>query len=173
MTRDEKNQIIDSLSEAIQKHNHFYLADISNLNASDTSNLRRKCFEKDIKLLVVKNTLLKKAFEKIGTEYEELYDTLKNSTSIMFTDTGNVPAKLIKEFRKTHDKPVLKAAYVEESIYIGDENLETLAMLKSKEELIGDIILLLQSPMKNVISGLQSSGGKLAGIVKTLSEKSE
>ena len=173
MTRDEKNQIIDSLSEEIQKHNHFYLADISNLNASDTSNLRRKCFEQDIKLIVVKNTLLKKAFEKAGSDYEELYDTLKNSTSIMLADTGNVPAKLIKEFRKTHDKPVLKAAYVEESIYIGDENLETLAMLKSKEELIGDIILLLQSPMKNVVSGLQSSGGKLAGIVKTLSEKSE
>jgi large subunit ribosomal protein L10 len=133
--------------------------------------LRRKCFEKDIRLVVVKNTLLKKALEKLDGEYGELYGVLKDSTSVMFSETGNAPAKLIKEFRKKLDKPVLKAAFVEESIYIGDDQIEILSSLKSKEELIGDIILLLQSPAKNVLSALQSGGNTLAGIIKTLSEK--
>ena len=121
---------------------------------------------------VVKNTLLKKAMERVeGKNYEELFGTLKGNTSIMFTDVANAPAKLIKEFRKKNDKPLLKGAFVEESIYIGEENLDTLANLKSKEELIGDIIMLLQSPAKNVISGLQSGGNTLSGLVKTLSER--
>ena len=171
MTREEKNQVIDNLAQQISEAKHFYLADISELNAEDTSSLRRKCFEKDIKLLVVKNTLFRKALEKCENNYEELYDVLKDSTSIMFTETGNVPARLIKEFRKERDKPMLKAAFVEESFYIGDEQLDFLTTIKSKEELIGDLILLLQSPAKNVLSALQSSGGKLAGILKTLSEK--
>lgn len=171
MTREEKNAIIDELTELINARGHLYITDTSTLNALDTSMLRRKCFEKDIKLIVVKNTLLKRALEKAEKSYDELYDVLKDSTSLMLSDTGNVPAKLIKEFRKNHEKPVLKAAYVEESVYIGDDQLDVLASLKSKEELIGDIILLLQSPMKNVVSSLQSGGNILSGVLKTLSEK--
>ena len=171
MTREEKNTIIDSLSESIKSENHFYLADTSELNAADTSLLRRKCFEMNIRLLVVKNTLLKKAFEKTGGEYDELYPVLKDSTSIIFSEIGNVPAKLIKEFRKGHEKPVLKAAFVEESVYIGDDQLDLLASLKSKEELIADVIALLQSPLKTVLSQLQSGGQTLTGVLKTLSEK--
>jgi len=171
MTREEKNTIIDSLSESIKSENHFYLADTSELNAADTSLLRRKCFEKNIRLLVVKNTLLKKAFEKAGGEYDELYPVLKDSTSIIFSEIGNVPAKLIKEFRKGHEKPVLKAAFVEESVYIGDDQLDVLSSLKSKEELIADVIALLQSPLKTVLSQLQSGGQTLTGVLKTLSEK--
>lgn len=171
MKLEEKNTIIDSLAEKIKNCNHFYLADISELNAIDTNALRRECYKKDVRLLVVKNTLLKKALEKSEGNFGELYNVLKNSTSIMFSDSGNVPAKLIKEFRKKHDKPVLKAAFVEQSIYIGEENLETLSMLKSKEELIGDIILLLQSPVKNVLSALQSGNNILSGVMKTLSER--
>lgn len=171
MTRDEKLKVVDNLAQSISESKHFYLADISTLNAEQTSNLRRKCFEKEIKLMVVKNTLLKKALDKLEGEYNELYDSLKNETSIMFTEVGNSPAKLIKEFRNKAEKPALKAAYVEECIYIGDDQIDVLASLKSKEELIGDIIGLLQSPAKNVISALQSGGGTLAGIIKTLSEK--
>ena len=171
MTRDEKMQVIENLAQSISEAKHFYLTDISTLNAEQTSNLRRKCFEKDIKLVVVKNTLLKKALEKAEGKYDELLDLLKDSTSIMFAQTGNAPAKLIKEFRKNMDRPLLKAAFVEESFYIGDEQLDALSSLKSKEELIGDIILILQSPAKNVISALQSGGSNLTGILKTLSEK--
>jgi large subunit ribosomal protein L10 len=171
MKREDKEVIINELSEHITNSSHFYLADISTLNAADTSDLRRKCFEKDIQLILVKNTLLRKALEKAEGSYDELYDVLKNSTSIMFTNVGNVPAKLIKEFRKKHDKPVLKAAYVEESVYIGDEQLEALANIKSKEELIGDIVLLLQSPVKNVLSQLQSGGNTISGLLKALEEK--
>ncbi len=171
MTREEKNAIIDSLTEQINSRGHIYLTDISTMNAADTSALRRKCFEKGIKLIVVKNTLLKKALEKAEKDYSGLYEVLKNPTSIMLTDVANLPAKLIKEFRKEHEKPVLKAAYVEESVYIGDEQLEMLASLKSKEELIGDIITLLQSPMRNVMSALQSGNNILTGVLKTLAEK--
>ena len=171
MRREEKDSIIDSLKVQIDNASHFYLADISNLNAADTSSLRRKCFEKDIELVVVKNTLLRKAFEQSEGKFEELYDILKNSTSIMFCETGNVPAKLIKDFRKEHDRPVLKAAYVEESIYLGDEQLETLSSLKSKDELIADLLALLQAPMMNLLSALQSGGNNLAGVLKTLAEK--
>jgi large subunit ribosomal protein L10 len=171
MNRDDKNRIIDSLTDSISNAKHFYITDTSNLNAETTSKLRRACFEKDIKLVVVKNTLLRKALEKFDGKFEGLYDSLKESTSIMITDVNNVPAKLIKEFRKKNKRPLLKAAYVEESIYIGDDQLDALSGIKSKEELIGDLILLLQSPARNVISGLQSGGNKLAGIVKTLSEK--
>ena len=171
MKREEKSQIIDSLTEQINNFSHFYLADISELNASDTSNLRRKCFEKDITLVVVKNTLLKQALEKCEGSYDELYGTLKDSTSVMFCNIGNTPAKLIKEFRKANEKPVLKAAYVEESVYLGDEQLETLTQLKSKNELIADVMLLLQSPMKGVLSALQSGGTNISGVLKTLAEK--
>lgn len=173
MKPEEKQIIIDSLTEELNDSKHFYLADISDLNANDTTLLRRKCFEKEIKLKVVKNTLLKLAFEKSGLDVKELYDILAGPTSIMFTETGNVPAKLIKEFRKKFDKPILKGAYVEESIYIGDDQLEALANIKSKEELIAEVVGLLQSPMKNVVSSLQSGGNILTGVLDTLKEKSE
>jgi len=171
MRREEKNEIINSLTESISQFSHFYLTDIAQLNATDTSALRRKCFEKEIKLIVVKNTLLRKALEKSVKNVEELYDVLKGSTSVMFSNTGNAPAKLIKEFRKKNDKPLLKGAYVEECIYVGDNMLESLVTLKSRDELIGDIILLLQSPAKNVISALQSGGNTLHGVLETLSKK--
>ncbi len=173
MRREEKDFIIDDLKQQISETSHFYLADISGLNAEDTSNLRRKCFEKGVKLLVVKNTLLRQALDKVEGDYEQVYDTLTNSTSVMFCETGNVPAKLIKEFRKENEKPVLKAAFVEQSIYIGDDQLDTLASLKSKEELIGDVLSLLQSPMNSVLSALSSGGSQLAGALETLSEKQE
>ena len=171
MKREEKSQVIDKLAEQINSYNHFYLADISKLNALQTSDLRRKCFEQDIKLVVVKNTLLKKALEKSKGSFDELYGTLQNSTSVMFCNTGNTPAKLIKEFRKQLDKPVLKAAFVEESVYLGDDQLDILLKLKSKNELIGDVLLLLKSPMNNVLLALQSGGSRIAGALKTLAEK--
>jgi large subunit ribosomal protein L10 len=171
MRREEKDVIIEDLAQKLNDSKHFYLTDISELNAEETSNLRRKCFEKEISLLVVKNTLLRKAMEKSEGEYDGLYDVLKDSTSIMFCETGNKPAKLIKEIRKTMEKPLLKAAFVEESIYIGDDQLEALSNIKSKDELLGDLAMLLQSPARNLASALASSGSKLAGALKTLSEK--
>jgi large subunit ribosomal protein L10 len=171
MRREEKNVIIDGLVNDLNQSKHFYLTDISNLNADETSKLRRKCFENDIRLLVVKNTLLRKAMEKSEGAFEDLYDVLKNSTSIMFCETGNTPAKLIKEFRKTMEKPILKAAFVEESVYVGDDKLESLSMIKSKEELLADLAALLMSPAKNLASALASSGSKLAGALETLSNK--
>lgn len=173
MRREEKNAIIESLSERLKEYNHFYLTDTAELDAADTSALRRKCFENDIKLIVVKNTLLKRALEQTGINFEELFPVLRGTTSIMFTNSGNGPAKLIKEFRKEHDKPVLKGAYVQESVYLGDNMLDALVSVKTREELIGDIIALLQSPAKNVISALQSGGNKIHGVLETLSKKSE
>jgi len=173
MTKEEKNQFIDVLDKSIQENSNFYLADISGLSAEESSNLRRLCFKREVSLQVVKNTLLKKALEKNDSNYEELYDVLKGNTSIMFTDTANAPAKVIKEFRKKHDKPVFKAAHLDASFYIGEEYLDTLSELKSKNELIAEIVALLQSPAKNVITSLQSGGSKLSGIVKTLAERAE
>jgi len=171
MRREEKDVIIDQLVNDLNETKHFYLADISNLNAEDSSKLRRKCFEKQIRLLVVKNTLLRKAMEKSEGDFEQLYDILKDSTSIMFCETGNLPAKLIKEFRVTMDRPILKGAFVEESVYIGDNQLESLSTIKSKEELLADLLTLLTSPATSLASALASSGSKLAGALKTLSEK--
>lgn len=171
MKRSEKLEIIDNLTEQINSCNHFYLADIAGLNAEDSSSLRRLCFTRDVKLVVVKNTLLRKALENSEKNTEELYDTLNGNTSVMFCEVGNVPAKLIKEFSKKRKKPVLKAAYVEESVYVGENQLEVLSTLKSKDELLGDLIGLLQSPMKTVIGQLQSGGNKIHGILQTLSEK--
>jgi len=171
MTREEKSQVIEALTAKLTEGNIIYLADISGLNAIDTSNLRRACFKANIKLAVVKNTLLAKAMNKSDKDFGELPTVLKGNTSILLSDTGNAPAKLIKEFRKKSDKPLLKGAYVEEAIYVGDDQLDALVNIKSKEEVIGDIITILQSPAKNVISALQSGGNKLSGILKTLSEK--
>ena len=171
MTREEKSQVIEALTTKLADENVIYLADISGLNALDTSNLRRACFKANVKLAVVKNTLLAKAMEKSDKDFGELPTTLKGNTSLMVAETGNAPAKLIKEFRKKSDKPVLKGAYIEEAVFVGDDQLDTLVSIKSKEELIGDIIGLLQSPAKNVVSALQSGGNKLSGILKTLSER--
>ncbi|SDR03823.1 50S ribosomal protein L10 [Flagellimonas zhangzhouensis] len=171
MTREEKATVIEDLTAQLAETPNIYLADISGLNAVDTSNLRRACFKANIKLAVVKNTLLAKAMEASDKEFGELPEVLKGNTSMMLSETGNAPAKLIKNFRKKSERPVLKGAFIEEAVYIGDENLDALVNIKSKEEVIGDIIGLLQSPAKNVISGLKSGGGKLAGILKTLSEK--
>lgn len=175
MKRSEKETIINSLTEQINSSSHFYLTNIEALDAEKTGSLRRLCFERDVKLMVVKNTILRKALENSEKNVDEIYDVLKGNTSVMFTETGNVPAKLIKEFRKKTkgEKPVLKAAYVEESVYIGEDQLDVLATLKSREELIGDIIGLLQSPAKNVISALQSAGNTLTGVLKTLGDKKE
>jgi len=171
--RAEKEQIVNNLVENIKSTTHFYLADISGLNAEETTDLRRQCFENDLKLVVVKNTLLKRAFDQMDFSAGELEDILEGPTSLILTEKGNTPAKIIKEFRKKKDKPLLKGAYVEESIYIGDEKLEDLSKIKSKEELLGDLILQLQSPINNVISSLNSGSHILAGVVKTLSEKEE
>jgi len=171
MNKQEKNQMIEVLDGMLNDNNNFYLADISGLTAEENSALRRLCFKRDVSLQVVKNTLLKKALENNNADFSELYDVLVGNTSIMQAEAGNAPAKVIKEFRKKNDKPILKAAHIEESLYIGDENLSALADLKSKDELIGDIITLLQSPAKNVISSLQSGGNKLSGIVKALEER--
>ena len=171
MTREEKSRVIEDLTAQLTENTTIYLADISGLDAGSTTNLRRACFKADVKLAVVKNTLLAKAMEESDKDFGELTEVLKGNTSIMFSETGNAPAKVIKEFRKKSDRPVLKGAFVEEAVYVGDDQLENLVNIKSKEEVIGDIVGLLQSPAKNVISALKSGGGKLAGILKTLSEK--
>ncbi|MEN8789720.1 MAG: 50S ribosomal protein L10 [Flavobacteriaceae bacterium] len=171
MTREEKATVIEDLKAQLADNSTIYLADISGLDASSTSNLRRACFKANVKLAVVKNTLLAKAMETSEKEFGDLPDVLKGNTSLMFSEVGNAPAKLIKNFRKKSKRPLLKGAFVEEAIYVGDDYLDTLVNIKSKEEVIGDIIALLQSPAKNVISGLKSGGGKLAGILQTLSEK--
>ena len=150
----------------------FYLADTAELTVEKVNALRRKCFASNVELLVVKNTLLKKALERIeDKDFSELYGVLSGGTSIMFAEAGNAPAKLIKDFRKKEDKPILKAAYIEETVYVGDDNLDFLVAIKSREELIGDIIGLLQSPAKNVVSALKSSGSTIAGLLKTLEER--
>ena len=171
MKRSEKLEVIEQLTKEINSYSHYYLADISNLNAAVTSDLRRLCNKREVKLVVVKNKLLRKALENSKKNSSELYDVLVNNTSIMFTNSGNVPAKLIKEFSKKYKKPVLKGAFVEECAYVGADQLEALINVKSKEELIGGIIATLQSPMKNVISALQSGGQTIVGVLKTLEER--
>ncbi len=171
MTRQDKNDAIENLKEALGDIKNLYLADIAGLDAAETSALRRACFKENIKLQVVKNTLLAKAMEASTHDFGELAEILKGNTSLMFSESGNAPAKVIKSFRKNSDKPILKGAFLEEAIYIGDEQLDALVAVKSKDELIGEIITLLQSPTKNVVSALQSGGGKLSGILKSLSER--
>ena len=171
MTRQEKSQVIEELTAQLADNANIYLADISGLNAGHTSDLRRACFKANVKLAVVKNTLLEKAMEASSREFGDLPSTLKGNTSVLYSETGNAPAKVIKAFRKKSEKPLLKGAFIEETVYIGDDQLDMLVDIKSKEELLGDIIGLLQSPAKNVISALKSSGSKLSGILKTLSQK--
>ena len=173
MKKEEKNQSVNVLAEKLSVSNNFYLTDISNLNVETSNKLRRICFKRNIQLKMVKNTLLKKAMEKSGKDFSPLYDILQGSTSIMFSDVANDPAKMIREFRKTAPKPILKAAYVEEMVYVGDDQLDALINIKSKNEMIGVVIGMLRSPLQNVMSALQSGNNLLSGIVKTLSEKPE
>lgn len=172
MKKEDKNTLIESIAENIKAYSHFYIVDIEGLNAESTSKLRRACFEKEVKLTVVKNSFLKHVLTSLGDDYADLKSSLKGSTALMFSNVGNVPAKLIKDFAANNGKPELKAAYVEQSAYVGADQLDALIAIKSKEELIADIIALLQSPVKNVVSGLQgSAGNKIHGILETLSNK--
>lgn len=171
MKREEKSQIIDSIIQDLAEYKHVYVTDISDLTVETTNALRRICFSKDIKLKVVKNTMLKRAMDASETDFSELYPVLGGSTSIMLSNINNAPAKVIKEFRGKKQKPAIKGAFVEDNVYIGDDQLEALISIKSREELIGDIVGMLQTPARNVISALQSSSNIIGGIVKTLSER--
>ncbi|MGB4654752.1 MAG: 50S ribosomal protein L10 [Bacteroidales bacterium] len=173
MRKEDKNQLIATLTEELKNQNYLYITDISGLNVAKTNELRRLCFRKDVKLIVVKNTLLRKAMENSGKDYGDMFSVLKGQSAIMFAEQANAPAQLIKEFRRSSDRPLIKGAYVEEVTYIGDHELDNLVALKSKNELIADVIALLQSPINNVISALQSGGHTLSGVLKTLSERPE
>ncbi len=169
MTQEEKAKYISDLATELTETNVFYLADTGELTVEVVGQLRRKCFGSNVRMRVVKNTLLAKAMDQVeGKDFGDLRETLAGPTSIMFAEVGNVPAKLIKEFRKKMEKPILKGAYIEEAVYIGDDQLNALADIKSKEEVLGEIVGLLQSPAKNVISGLKNSGGQIAGLLKAL-----
>ena len=172
MKKEVKDTIITELGEKLKQYPHFYLVDVTGLNAEDTSNLRRKCFKSEIKMVVVKNTLLHKAFEASDVDYQALYASLKGNTAVLFTDVANKPAKLLKDYTK-QGIPALKAAYAEESIFVGADKLDELAALKSKNELIADVVALLQSPAKNVVSALQSGASTIHGVLKTLGERPE
>lgn len=171
MRKEEKHEVVLALTETIAEYGNFYITDTANLSVAKVNDIRRKCFESGIKMQVAKNKLIRKAMEASEGDFSEMFDVLKGSSSILFSKTANAPAKLIKQLRRTGDKPLLKAAYIDSSVFIGDNQLDALVNLKSKEQLVADIIALLQSPAKNVISGLQSGKNKLAGIVKTLQER--
>jgi large subunit ribosomal protein L10 len=171
MTKEEKHELVIALTEQMKEYGNFYITDTSNLTVAKVNDIRRKCFESDITMKVAKNSLIQKAMEAAGGDYTQMFDVLKGSSSILFSKSATAPAKLIKQLRKKSDKPILKAAYIDSSIFIGDNQIDTLIALKSKEQLIGEIIGLLQSPAKNVISALQSGGNILAGVVKTLQER--
>lgn len=173
MTRDEKSEVVLALKEQIEVSGNFYITDTSSLTVAQVNNIRRKCFEAGITMQVAKNKLIKKAMEAIGGDIEQLNDALKGSSTLLFSEVANAPAKLIKALRKTSEKPVLKGAYIDTAIFVGDNQLDALVSLKSKNELIGEVISLLQSPAKNVISALQSGGNTIAGLVKTLQERGE
>jgi large subunit ribosomal protein L10 len=171
MNKEEKYDLVLALTEQMKEYGNFYITDTSNLTVAKVNDIRRQCFESDITMQVTKNSLIKKAMDNIEGDFTPLYDVLKGSSSILFSKSATAPAKLIKKLRKKGDKPVLKAAYIDSSLFIGDNQLDTLVNLKSKEQLVGEIIGLLQSPAKNVISALQSGGNILAGVVKTLQER--
>ena len=172
MKKEVKDTIIVDLGEKLKEFPHFYLVDVTGLNAKQTSDLRRKCFKNEIKMVVVQNKLLHKAFEASEIDFEPLYSTLKGNTAVLFTQTANVPAKMLKDYKK-QGIPALKAAYAEEGIYVGADKLDELCAIKSKNEVIADIVALLQSPAKNVISALQSGGQTIHGVLKTLGERPE
>ena len=170
MRKEDKNTIIGQLAATVQEYNHFYLVDTTAMNAARTSELRRECYKSDIKLMVIKNSLLHKALENLENDYSPIYGSLKGTTAVMFSNVANAPAKLIKDKAK-EGIPALKAAYAEESFYIGVDQLDALVSIKSKNEVIADVIALLQSPANNVISALQSGGNTLHGVLKTLGER--
>ena len=172
MKKEDKARVIEQLGEKFKEYAHFYLVDVTAMNAAETSNLRRKCFGMDIKMLVVKNTLLHKAFEAAEVDYSPLYPCLKGTTAVFFSHVANAPAKLIKEVSKD-GIPGLKAAYAEEGFYVGADQLDALCAIKSKSEVIADVVALLQSPIKDVVASLQSAGQTIHGVLTTLSEKSE
>nr|MBK9652510.1 50S ribosomal protein L10 [Bacteroidota bacterium] len=174
MTREEKNQAIDSMVETLSSYNGFYITDISGLDSKKTTKLRKMCHERGVKLSVAKNTIIRKALEKMNAaEYEPIFDVLKGSSALMLCETANLPAKMIKEIRSVKDntKPILKCAYIEYSIFKGDDQIAVLASLKSKNELIADLVSILQSPMRNVLGALQSGGNTISGIIKTLESR--
>lgn len=171
MNKEEKHELVQALAEQMKEYGNFYITDTANLTVEKVNNIRRKCFENDITMQVAKNSLIKKAMEAAGGDFSPIYDVLKGSSSILFSKSSTAPAKLIKQLRKKGEKPILKAAYIQEAVFIGDNQLDALINLKSKEQLIGEIIGLLQSPAKNVVSALQSGGNILAGVVKTLQER--
>ena len=171
MNKEEKYDLVLALSEQMKEYGNFYITDTSDLTVAKINDIRRKCFDSDIKMQVAKNSLIKKAMEAAGGDFTEIYDVLKGSSSILFSKSATAPAKLIKQLRKGGAKPILKAAYIDSAIFIGDNQIDALTKLKSKEQLIGEIIGLLQSPAKNVVSALQSGGNTLAGLVKTLQER--
>jgi large subunit ribosomal protein L10 len=171
MNKEEKYDLVLALTEQMKEFGNFYITDTSDLTVAKVNNIRRQCFEADITMQVAKNSLIKKAMEAAGGDFSEIYDVLKGSSSILFSKSATAPAKLIKQLRKKGDKPLLKAAYIDSAVFIGDNQLDALTKLKSKEQLIGEIVGLLQSPAKNVISALQSGGNILAGVVKTLQER--
>ena len=173
MTREEKSKVIERLTTELAENTNIYMTDVSGLDASETSKLRRACFKANIKLSVVKNTLLRKAMESSEKDFGNLDEVLVGNTALMYSEVGNSPAKLIKQFRKKSERPLLKGASIEDAIYVGDDQVEFLANIKSREELIGEVITLLQSPAKNVISALQSSGSTISGVLKTLSENNK
>lgn len=178
MTKSDKTALIEELKDKFSQHEYFYFADASTMTVAQVNDLRRKLFESGIRMKIYKNTLVRKALESVvetteNTAYENLYDTLVGNTAIMFTETGNAPAKVLKEFRKESERPLLKAAYIDSSVFKGDDQIDTLASLKSKDDLIGDVILLLQSPIKTVLGGLQSGGNTLSGLLKALEERGE
>ena len=171
MNKEEKYDLVVALTEQMKEYGNFYITDTSDLTVAKVNNIRRQCFENDITMLVAKNSLIEKAMEAAEGDYSSIYDVLKGSSTILFSKSATAPAKLIKKLRKAGDRPLLKAAYIDSAIFIGDNQLDTLTKLKSKEQLIGEIVGLLQSPAKNVVSALQSGGNILAGVVKTLQER--
>ena len=171
MKKEDKSVIIDHIKEVVSQYPHFYLTETQGMSAAEVSELRRACFKADIKMLVVKNKLMIKALDQLEADYSPIYGSLKENTAVLFTNTGNAPARLIKDFNEKKMKPVLKAAYVEESFYIGENQLEVLSTIKSKNELIADVIALLESPAKNVVSALQSGSNTIHGVLKTLAER--
>lgn len=171
MNKEEKYDLVLALTEQMKEYGNFYITDTSNLTVAKINDIRRQCFQSEITMKVAKNSLIKKAMEAAGGDYTPIFDVLKGSSSILFSKSATAPAKLIKQLRKKSDKPILKAAFIDSAIFIGDNQIDTLIKLKSKEQLIGEVIGLLQSPAKNVISALQSGGNTIAGLVKTLQER--
>lgn len=171
MNREEKHELVQALAEQMKEYGNFYITDTANLTVEKVNHIRRQCFDNNITMQVAKNSLIKKAMDAVGGDFAQMHDVLKGSSSILFSKSSTAPAKLIKQLRKKGEKPILKAAYIQEAVFIGDNQLDALINLKSKEQLIGEIIGLLQSPAKNVVSALQSGGNILAGVVKTLQER--